>query len=100
MHSDPPPEALIVPGRAVCQLYSWCRKHGIRIGSDLAIFSSDDVSASLKPEATTVTNNPESIADTFWEMFQTAERGKPVESLCTKLFIRTGRTVPSKSAPV
>lgn len=98
-HSDPPPEALIVPGRAIRQLYSWCRKLGIRIGVDLALFSSDDVSASLKPEATTVTNSPESIAETFWAMFQAAERGEEVESRCTELFIRTGRTVPSRSVP-
>jgi len=100
LHSDPPPEALITPGGALPSLYSWCRKNHIRIGRDLAVFSYDDVNGNLKPQATTVTNNPQEIAETFWEMFQAAERGEKVESRCTKLFIRTGRTVPSRSIPV
>ena len=61
---------------------------------------SNDVNGNLKPQATTVTNNPQEIAETFWEMFQAAERGEKVESRCTRLFIRTGRTVPSKSLSV
>ena len=100
LHSDPPPEALITPGSALRYLYPWFRERHIRIGVDLAVFSSDDVVGNLRPQATTVTNNPQEIAETFWEMFQAAERGEKVESRYTKLFIRTGRTVPSRSIPV
>ena len=46
------------------------------------------------PDVTTITNNPENIAESFWEMFQAAVRGDPVESRYTELFIRTGQTVP------
>ena len=99
MHSDSPPEVLIMPGSAVPRLYLWCRKHHIRIGRDLAVFSTDDVNMNLRPQATTVTNNPKEIAESFWEMFQAAERGEKVESRNTNLFIRTGRTVPSRSIP-
>ena len=99
LHSDPPPEVLITPGGALRHLYPWCRKHHVRIGEDLAIFSTDDVNGNLRPQTTTVTNNPREIAETFWEMFQAAERGEKVESRFTNLFIRTGRTVPSRSVP-
>ena len=94
MNSDPKPGVLIVPGASLNRLYSYCRKHHIRIGKDLAIFSCDDINERLKPEATVITNNPKEIAKTFWEMFQAAERGEKVESACTELFIRTGQTVP------
>ena len=95
LSAEPKPEVLIVPGSALIQLYSFCRKHGIRIGEDLAIFSCDDISAKLKPEVTMITNNPVEIAETFWRMFQATERGEEVESRFTELFIRTGQTVPS-----
>ena len=96
MNTDPKPEALIVPGTlAVVRLYSWCRKHHIRIGEDLGVFCCDEISAKLEPEPTAITNNPAEIAKTFWEMFLAAERGERVESRCTELFIRTGQTVPS-----
>ena len=100
LHSDPPPEALITPGSALRLVYFWCRKHHVRIGEDLAIFSTDDVNGNLRPQTTTVTNNPREIAETFWAMFQAAERGEKVESRCTNLFIRTGLTVPSRSIPL
>lgn len=100
MSTHPKPEALIASGGAMPFLYEWCRKNHIRVGTDLAVFSADDVNADLKPEATTVTNNPKEIADSFWEMFKKAERGEPVESRYTQLSIRTGRTVPGKTRPV
>ncbi|MBQ9336506.1 MAG: LacI family DNA-binding transcriptional regulator [Lentisphaeria bacterium] len=96
MASGPKPEALIVPGSALRHLYPYCRKHKIRIGKDLALFSQDEISEKLTPEPTTVTNNPEEIAETFWRMFRAAERGEKVESAYTQLFIRTGQTVPSR----
>ncbi len=99
MSSHPRPEALIVTGGALPFLYAWCRKNHVRIGSDLAVFSADDVNTDLKPETTTVTNNPKEIAASFWEMFREAERGENVESRFTKLSIRTGRTVPGKIRP-
>ena len=96
MSSDPRPEALIVQGStAYARLDAWCRKHKIRIGKDLAVFQSDDISGELFPEVTTITNNPAEIARTFWRMFQAVERGEKVESTYTKLFIRTGQTVPN-----
>ena len=81
-------------------MYSYCRKHRIRIGSDLAVFSCDDIYENLVPEATVITNNPKEIAKTFWAMFLAAERGEPVESRYTELFIRTGQTVPGKNIPM
>ncbi|MBO4633419.1 MAG: substrate-binding domain-containing protein [Lentisphaeria bacterium] len=98
MASDPKPEVLIVPGAALKYLYSYCRKNKIRIGKELAVFSQDEINADLSPEPTTITNNPLEIAWTFWQMFQAAERGEVVESAYTKLFIRTGQTVPSLKA--
>ena len=97
MASDPKPEVLIVPGSALKHLYSYCRKHKIRIGKDLAIFSQDEINQKLSPDPTTITNNPVEIAQTFWKMFQAAERGEKVESTYTKLFIRTGQTVPNRN---
>ena len=94
MNSDPKPEVLIVPGSALARLYPWCRKHKIRIGRDLAIFSCDEVSEPFSPEPTTITNSPAEIAETFWKMFQAAERGEKNASRNTELFIRTGQTVP------
>ena len=96
MGTDPRPEVLIVSGTALSRLYPWCRRHRIRIGKDLAIFSCDDYNEHYTPEPTTITNNPEMIAKTFWEMFQAAERGGKVESRYTELFIRTGLTVPHR----
>ena len=95
MNSNPPPEALIAPGTALERLYPWCRKHHLRPGRDLAVFSSDDYNERHAPEPTTITNNPENIAESFWPMFLAAERGERVESRYTELFIRTGQTVPS-----
>ena len=99
MSSNPPPEALIAPGTALERLYPWCRKHHLRPGRDLAVFSGDDYNEHYTPEPTTITNNPVDIARTFWEMFQAAERGEQVESRYTELFIRTGQTVPSLIRP-
>ena len=98
MNSDPKPEVLIVPGSALDRLYPWCRKHGIRLGKDLAIFSCDEVDEQFTPEVTTITNHPETIASTFWQMYQAAERGENVGSRYTELFIRTGQTVPPLNA--
>jgi DNA-binding LacI/PurR family transcriptional regulator len=93
--TDPKPEALIVPGGAIRELYSFCRKRKIRIGMDLAVFSCDDIHEKLVPEATVITNNPKDIAESFWEMFRAAERGEKVENRRTEFFIRTGQTVPN-----
>ena len=96
MNSDPRPEVLIVPGtKTLARVYAWCRKHRIRIGKDLAVFRCDETSRKNYPEVTTITNNPQEIARTFWRMFQAAERGEKVESAYTELFIRTGQTVPN-----
>ena len=94
LNSNPKPEVLIVPGSSLISLYSFCRKHRIRIGKDLAIFSCDDINVKLKPEVTMITNSPKDIAETFWRMFLAAERGESMESRYTELFIRTGQTVP------
>ena len=96
MKSDHRPEVLIVPGsKTFVRLYDWCRKHRVRIGKDLAVFRCDETSRKICPEVTTITNNPQEIARTFWQMFQAAERGEKVENSYTKLFIRTGQTVPN-----
>ena len=94
LETDPKPEALIVPGAAIRDVYSFCRKHRIRIGKDLAVFCCDDIHEKLVPEATVITNNPKDIAETFWKMFQAAERGEKVPDRRTEFFIRTGQTVP------
>lgn len=96
MNTDPRPEVLIASGSVLSRLYPWCKKHRIRIGRDLAVFSCDDYNEHYTPEPTSITNNPERIAETFWEMFQAAERGGKVESRYTELFIRTGLTVPHR----
>ena len=95
LDSDPRPEAVILPGGALRHFYPLCRKHKIRIGRDLAVFSQDEINGELSPDPTTITNNPVEIAKTFWQMFQAAERGEKVENAYTKLFIRTGQTVPN-----
>jgi len=95
MESDPKPDVLIVPGASLNRLYSYCRKHHIRIGKDLAIFSQDEINGDLSPEPTAITNNLVEIAQTFWRMFQAAERGEKVKSAYTELFIRTGQTLPN-----
>ena len=98
MNSDPRPDAVILCGGSILQyLFPLLRKHKIRAGSDLALFCQDDVDGDLFPEVTTITNNPAEIAQTFWRMFQAAERGEKVESAYTKLFIRTGQTVPNRN---
>ena len=94
MKADQPPEAVIVPGGTLQYLYPLCRKHKIRIGKDLAVFSQDETNEKFTPEPTAITNNPVEIAKTFWQMFQAAERGENVGSRYTELFIRTGQTVP------
>jgi DNA-binding LacI/PurR family transcriptional regulator len=97
MSSDPAPEVLIVCGYAVIKVCEWCRKKKIQPGKDLAIFSVDDFNDLLPTVVTTITNNPAEIAQTFWQMFQQAERGEKVENAYTKLFILTGQTVPSRN---
>ena len=98
--SAPKPEVLLVPGGVLPSLYSLCRKRKIKIGKDLALFSCDEINGDLSPEPTAITNNPAEIAQTFWQMFQAAERGEKVESAYTKLFIRTGQTVPDLKTAV
>ena len=100
LNADPKPEVLIVPGSSLIPLYSYCRRHHVRIGKDLAVFSCDEINEALFPEPTTITNNPAEIAKTFWEMFLAAERGEKVESRCTELLIRTGQTVPDRKTAV
>jgi len=94
--ADPPPDALILPGIHLDRIYSFCRKHNIRIGEDLALFCCDDVNENLDPIPTTITNTPEAIAESFWEMFAAALRGEAVESRTSELMIRVGQTVPGK----
>ena len=95
LNSKPGPEALIVPSEIFSQLYSYCRKHKIRIGKDVAVFACEDVLEQQFPNVTVITNNPEEIAETFWKMFLAEERGEGMGSLRTELLIRTGQTVPS-----
>ena len=97
MNAAPPPEALILPGGFLGSVYRFCREHKIRIGEDLALFCCDDINENLKPEPTTITNNPETIAETFWEMLESALRGEPTASRDTKLLIRVGQTVPGRA---
>ena len=63
----------------------------------LAVFCCDEAPERFSPDVTVITNNPKEIAETFWEMFLAAERGEPVESRYTELFIRTGQTVPRRT---
>ena len=95
MNSEPPPEALIVPGIGLRAVYSFCRRHKIKIGKDLAVFACDKVHEKPVPGPTVITNDPKDIAETFWQMFLAAERGEKVESRCTELLILTGQTVPN-----
>ena len=94
LNSNPKPEALIIPSGIFSHLYSYCRNHKIRIGKDVAVFACEDILGQQFPEVTVITNNPEEIAETFWQMFLAAERGEPVECRYAELFIRTGQTVP------
>ena len=95
-NAAPPPDALIVPGGSVLEeVYSFCRKHNIRIGKDIGVFACDDLHRKLVPETTVVCNDPAEIAESFWRMFQAQERGEKVENRQTQLLIRTGRTLPS-----
>ena len=94
MNAEPPPEALILQGANCGLVYTYCRKHGIRIGEDLALFCCDDLNENLEPEPTTITNNPEAIAETCWKMLAAVLRGEKVESRTTELMIRVGQTVP------
>lgn len=100
MNSKPPPEALIVPGRVLRGLYRWCREHGIRIGNDLTAICGDDINADLKPDATTITNSPESAAEIFWERFRAAVRGEKVKTRHTELLFHTGMTDPVRPVPI
>ena len=97
LNSNPGPEALIVPSEIFSQLHSYCRKHKIRIGKDIAVFACEDVLEQQFPDVTVITNNPEEIADTFWKMFLAEERGEGMGSHSTELLIRTGQTVPDRN---
>lgn len=97
LNSKPKPEALIVPSGIFSQLYSYCRKHKIRIGKDVAVFACEDILGQQFPEVTVITNDPEEIADTFWKMFLAEERGEETGSHSTELLIRTGQTVPDRN---
>ena len=97
LNSRPAPEAVIVPSEIFSRLYSYCRKHKIRIGKDVAVFACEDVLGRQFPNVTVITNNPEDIAETFWKMFLAEERGEGMGSLSTELLIRTGQTVPSRT---
>lgn len=94
LHSIPKPEAVIVPSEIFSRLHSYCRKLKIRIGKDVAVFACEDVLEQDFPNVTVITNNPEEIAEKFWEMFQAEERGVDTGSICTNLLIRIGQTVP------
>ena len=93
--ASPMPEVLIVPGSALKYLYPLCRKLGIRIGKDLAIFSCDETNEKLVPEVTEITNDPRNIAQQCWKLFNALMRGENVASCDTELRIRIGQTVPS-----
>ena len=97
--SSPRPEVLIVPGSALKYLYTLCRKCGIRIGKDLAIFSCDETNEKLVPEVTEITNDPKNIAQQCWQMFSALSRKEKVQSCHTELKIRIGHTVPSLKMP-
>lgn len=97
INSKPKPDALIVPSEIFGQLHSYCRKHKIKIGKDVAVFACEDVLEQQFPHVTVITNNPEEIADTFWKMFLAEERGEGMGSLSTELLIRTGQTVPDRN---
>lgn len=94
LNSTPKPEALIVPSEIFSRLYTYFRKLKIRIGKDVAVFACEDVLEQDFPNVTVITNNPEEIAEKFWEMFQAEERGVDTGSISTNLLIRIGQTVP------
>ena len=93
--AQPMPQALIVPGSALKYLYPLCKKYGIRIGKDLAVFSCDETDGKFIPKVTEITNDPKSIAQKCWQMFSALSRKEKIESCHTELRIRTGNTVPS-----
>ena len=95
MSSTPRPEALIVPGLLIEGVYTFCRKHRIRIGKDIGLFGYDDLHRKLVPEPTLVCNDPLEIAESCWQMFLALDRGEKVEDRQTRLLIRTGATLPS-----
>ncbi|MBQ9501835.1 MAG: substrate-binding domain-containing protein [Lentisphaeria bacterium] len=99
MSTVPAPQVLIVPGSSLKYLYPLCRKHKIRIGRDLAVFSCDDPHENFTPEVTMVTNDPEAIAENCWRMFSALSRGEKISGRSTELHIRIGRTVPSLKRP-
>ena len=72
-----------------------CKKYGIRIGKDLAVFSCDETDGKFIPKVTEITNDPKSIAQKCWQMFSALSRKEKIESCHTELRIRTGNTVPS-----
>lgn len=94
LNSNPKPEALIVPSEIFSRLHSYCRELNIRIGKDVAVFACEDVLEQQFPNVTVITNNPEEIAEKFWEMFLAEESGKEMGSRSTELLIRIGQTVP------
>jgi DNA-binding LacI/PurR family transcriptional regulator len=81
------------------EVYPLCRKYGIRIGKDLAIFSCDETNEKLVPEVTEITNDPKNIAQQCWKMFSALSRKEKVQSCHTELKIRIGHTVPSLKTP-
>ena len=95
LNANPKCEAIIVPSEIFNQLYSYCKKHKIKIGKELAVFANEDTLSMQHPEVTVITNNPENIAEQFWQMFLDLEKGKGISSSNTQLFIRVGQTVPS-----
>ena len=97
--SSPRPEVLIVPGSALKYLYTLCRKCGIRIGKDLAIFSCDETNEKFVPEVTEITNDPKNIAQQCWRLFNALSHGEKVQSCYTELKIRVGHSVPSLKVP-
>lgn len=89
------PQALIVPGSSLKYLYPVCRKAGIKIGKDIAIFSCDETDEELVPEITHITNNPREIGRICWNMFSQMIKGEKVDSCYTDLRIKIGKTVPT-----
>lgn len=86
------PEALIVPGSALQNLYKFCANNGITIGKELAVMACDDIAPDLRPRATTVTNGPREIGEQAWQVMEQCLRGVE-ECRFTKLNIITGETV-------
>ena len=88
------PQVLIVPGYSLKYLYPTCKKAGIKIGKDIAIFSCDESDEEFVPEVTHITNNPREIGRVCWNMFSKLCNGETVESCYTDLRIKIGKTVP------